>query len=504
MTTETLAGSEAVAEAVHRRAWRSSPYVAYGGVTLLVLVAALVATPLLGWPPAYPMDDAYITLHNAQVLHDGADENFVGTPAVAGATSLVHLALVASLLPLLGAASSYVVAWIGALLYALGIVHLCRALRLGPLSTAGIVALGMTAGLMAYQLLNGLETPYVLAAAAWLLALSLGRRNELALGAVSGLAVFVRPELGALVGPLLVYRAWRLYRDGDLRRLLPLIGAGVAAALPFLIWSLVALGSVLPSTVTAKRAWFADGSLPRDVKIEFFTDSAKLFLVDIGLLALAALLLVRSAIGRICLLFGGVFYLAYYLAFPGVLSHYGGRYQYVLVPLLLFGLASWLASRRRWQRATAAVLTVGALGYAVLQVPEHTRVLTATNGFTRNELEPVARWVQQNTPADARLMIHDAGYIAYATDRRLVDVVGLKTPSAVPFNERFTLPSGGGKRARALDGFARAERPDYLVVLDGWDRAFNISKGLRSRGWTLTRMYDEAYDVYQLTPPPGA
>src|SRR5690349_19048294 len=49
-------------------------------------------------PIAFPLDDAYITLHNAQVLWSGSDRNYPGVPALMGATSPVHLALVAGLM----------------------------------------------------------------------------------------------------------------------------------------------------------------------------------------------------------------------------------------------------------------------------------------------------------------------------------------------------------------------------------------------------------------------
>src|SRR5689334_12266347 len=68
----------------------------------------LVVTALacLGWllhslwmgTPVFPVDDAYITLHNAQALHQGYDLNFPGTPALVGSTSVLHTALVSALL----------------------------------------------------------------------------------------------------------------------------------------------------------------------------------------------------------------------------------------------------------------------------------------------------------------------------------------------------------------------------------------------------------------------
>ncbi|MGJ0238983.1 hypothetical protein ACQEPB_10745 [Novosphingobium fluoreni] len=58
--------------------------------------AACILTGWIGWIGTFPLDDAYITLHNARALLAGADTTYGGSPLV-GATSLVHLALLALL-----------------------------------------------------------------------------------------------------------------------------------------------------------------------------------------------------------------------------------------------------------------------------------------------------------------------------------------------------------------------------------------------------------------------
>ena len=78
------------------------PQVSQGGAdralcAAVILLAASLHRALLG-SPVFPVNDAYITLHNAQVLHWGHDPNYPGTPALAGATSAVHLALVVLLI----------------------------------------------------------------------------------------------------------------------------------------------------------------------------------------------------------------------------------------------------------------------------------------------------------------------------------------------------------------------------------------------------------------------
>ena len=58
---------------------------------IVVAVCACSATYAVTYgAPVFPYDDAYISLHSADVLYHGADERFVGTPALAGATSPVR------------------------------------------------------------------------------------------------------------------------------------------------------------------------------------------------------------------------------------------------------------------------------------------------------------------------------------------------------------------------------------------------------------------------------
>jgi hypothetical protein len=46
------------------------------------------------------------------------------------------------------------------------------------------------------------------------------------------------------------------------------------------------------------------------------------------------------------------------------------------------------------------------------------------------------------------------------------------------------------------------KRPQYLIVLKGWDFDFGITRALRSKGWQLTLLRNVAqgdgYDVYAI------
>ena len=115
----------------------------------------------------------------------------------------------------------------------------------------------------------------------------------------------------------------------------------------------------------------------------------------------------------------------------------------------------------------------------------------------------MATFVRAALPRDARVLVHDVGYIAFAGERSLVDIVGLKTPRAVALHRRFTWASCGPARAEAVHRLALATRPTHLVVLDTWDSIFRIADGLRARGWRVDPVRPtHRYLVFALTPPP--
>jgi hypothetical protein len=69
----------------------------------------------------------------------------------------------------------------------------------------------------------------------------------------------------------------------------------------------------------------------------------------------------------------------------------------------------------------------------------------------------IGRWVDQNVPANAVLAINDVGAIKYFSQRKIVDVTGLLTPTLIPY----------ARAGRKMD-FLKSAAPDYLIVYDSW------------------------------------
>lgn len=456
------------------------------GTCALVTIAIFAIVYSVNGGAAFPADDAFINLHNAQVLRLGRDENYEGVPALVGATSGVHLALLLAFEQLVypDTAALYVLSSLSGVAYVLGVFFMC--LNIGcPRLEAALIALGslVFAGTL-FQVLNGMDTGLAMAAVAWDIKLLTDKRRTFWLPALCGIMPFVRPELSFLSAASMLIVFWEKYAATGFK-----IAAAAVAALssvPFLLWYWIDTGSLMPNTVSAKMYFFAE-------RYADWSDKSFLMLLAVsqaGFLSFPLFLCLRfarpAAVGRMLALFVAVFLGAYFWRFPGGLQHNGGRYLYVLAPIVLFGVACGLSSAFRKQTLSMVAISILflPLGF-VLQLKDYR---THIVGFQEN-LADVVRWMNANLPDRPMVMVHDAGYVAYAGHAALVDLVGLKTPAAMDFHRRATYPSVGLQRSRAVAEIAETFQPQYLLVIQDWDEKFRFVEGLRGEGWTAREVY---------------
>lgn len=495
-------------------------------VLVCAMVVALAALQMRGLrAPVFPVDDAYITLHNAISLRQGGDTSYVGVPPLVGATSAVHVALVTALLsvcPDLWAL--WLAGWIGTLLYALGILRIGLVLEASAPECALLVVFGLLVGQTPHQLTNGLETSLAMAGVAWALAMTIAphAHARLTLPALLGVLPFLRPELLALsllLSAFVGVRAWHEERVAARAAMARFSAAVLLGAAPWALLYWHTTGVPFPNTVQAKRFFFAEGCAPTAIKLDVTLMMLRDFFASLGLASLGALLLGTTGLGRITLVFAGTLVGAYFVNLPGALGHYENRYVYILVPMLLFGITSGLRHPARWIRwGSVAALILGVAESAWSFAPRWQRHLD-TIRFTTNELAPLAEWSNANLPIDAKLLVHDAGYISWATKFRLFDIVGLKTPSSIPVHRDLTWKSCvdartgtdvgalaatvNRARATAVAEIARLNRPTHLVVLRRWEAIYATVSLLRAMGWSLEQVREGpfGYDVYQIRPP---
>lgn len=434
-----------------------------------LLYLALIAAPAVSWNGDFPLDDAYITMHNARALYAGADATY-GLSPLTGATSLVHLLLVAILglaLPLPWA--SFVVSLGGAAGYAVALDRL--AANLESWRRPALVSIGLAIGTVPNFLVNGLETSLAMAVVAWLLAL----RDDKRLSLLVGLSPFVRPELAILGVALLARQMLALDGRDRVRSLL----SAAAVAAPFAAWSLIETGHLLPGTMAAKVAFFRDNDVGFVARLAAPVMSlagyglAPLLLGLLGLRSGPSWVFLAAVLGTGIALIHGAF------------DWNEGRYLAPLLPVLLMGIAD--------SRRTVVIAFVAA--WAAIFLPGQLNKLVGTRAWYQVERNSLAAALGM-LPRGTVVLVHDAGLPAWAAPHlRLVDVVGLKTPTSVAAHEELT--RRGCQWGRALSRIAAQSRAEYVLVLQRpyWRC---VGDNLRDQGWRMQTVGSDDYQLFRI------
>jgi short-subunit dehydrogenase len=401
--------------------------------------------------------------------------------------------------------ASFVAGSMAVLLYGLGLSRLAFLNGGSSILAAVIAALGAFTGYAVLQLLNGLETGLAMAAVTWTLVFASEAKQGVAVPLCCGLLPFIRPELAALAAPLLLRQCWLRWQNGSRRTAAMLIlsdlGCAAIAAAPWLAWEWVSLGTVFPPTAVAKEAFFAEQGLPALDKAQMVAHG----FAQSGITPLIpALLLARRDQVIFCLwAFVLAVIVALYHSLPGGAGQSFSRYDFILLPPLIYGLVSSLRYRPR-------LLALAILAFSALMswagLPSSAVDFTERTEFMRTEPSDLAQWARDNLPPTAKILVHDAGYFAFATPFRLIDVVGLKTPESVAYHRQWTATSMGRDRPLAVDAIARRFAPSFAIILhDRWRYWQELESDLTREGWSLTAVRipprPEGYFVFKLLPP---
>jgi len=156
----------------------------------------------------------------------------------------------------------------------------------------------------------------------------------------------------------------------------------------------------------------------------------------------------------------------YTLRLPVNYQH--GRYLMPVIPVfVLYGLAGtvrWLrpaaseAMVRVLSQAFLAALAVLLLAFLVLGGQAYRDDM----GFVEGEMVATAHWLNENTPPEALIAVHDIGAVGYFLQRPLLDLAGLVTPQVIPFIADET---------RLLE-FMEQKGADYLVCFPDFSPAY--------------------------------
>ncbi|MCC6215395.1 MAG: hypothetical protein IT376_11040 [Polyangiaceae bacterium] len=486
-----------------RRLWaRARPLAPYaaavaaaGVLARLVLGSVLAKT---GGEPAAPLDDAYIHFQYARAFARLEPFEFTeGSAPVGGATSLLWPAVLA-IAWVAGLREDRIVwaAWtFGFLAHGLLALETHRLAR-GLVSrdaALGAAAMVLLFGGYVWFAASGMETLPL----AWLLVLGarlaadhherpLGPRGRACMVVVAWAAPLVRPE-GALATSLVVV-ALAATRGAPRARLAWAVGAAAGAGTtPLFTW----LGTGSIASTTARVKWLpfnpyydaaafeaavrANCALLFDTLLDGRVWSA-VFLpagaapAFIG--ALAALVF-AAARGRRRFRAAMALAVACGMFLPTTYDSFLWnrlRYLWPFFAGWAVGLAA-LADAigdltahfdRRLVRVRGLLAGLFAGAFASY-LPFSVRDVAESADAIRRQQVALGKWAKASLPADARIGVNDTGAVAYFSDRRTFDVVGLTTAGEAPY-----WLAGAGARFERYERLGRDRLPTHFIVYPHW------------------------------------
>lgn len=461
-------------------------------------------------PVTRPMfDDSYISLTFARNLAEHYKLSYDGISWSTGATSPLHVTVLAVLLKLgvepilasiavgvagtaLLAASAYLLGW--------AVFRDRLSAFLAGLAIAFTPYVAMDAG-------NGLETSLFMSFVALSFAGFLlwpSERGRLTTGLILALAVLTRPEGAFLLPALLVYR-WLDRAPGEplgrfLREAALLLGPGAVALSGQTLYALV-LNGTLTGTANAKMSFFQENRWPLQEKIQVAANLLGEFAGPVLPLVALALPVVRRREVLLFALFWVPVIVAYALLFPGGLAHYFFRYQHPSLPLLAVlagGGAALLLRYALTEQLVVKLLVVAAFVVALVPLEQQYERFRAdykqASMETYRDLEGMVLELNRIIQPNEVLATHDIGAVGFYGRFQVLDLVGLANRKVIEYNQKRRLPA-----------YIEGSSPDYLLVFPSWDLYFiyvfaeeHPERYQRVREFPGGRLRGESYVLYRL------
>lgn len=472
---------------------RAKPWLPWGVVCVVLgVVATRAILAATGGEPAVPLDDSYIHFQYAKSFASG--QPLVYTPGSAptpGATSLLWPLLLSPFHALgLGGLRliwvAWLFGWLSLSLLAFDTYQLALGLTSRPVAIAAGAMVPAFGGLV-WCAGSGMEVvPF-----AWLLVRAARLAAEHAEGseparrveliAVACAAQLMRPEgaiallcacAGLALRPRGASRAWALLPLGGLA-----LPALLNRALTGQSTSTTALAKWLPLNPyhQDERLWSAIGAniellfgtlFDGQIWSAIFIPAGGSWLAWLALPALVALAW-RDKRG-----FRGAFVLAVALgmlipaSFDCMLCN-RLRYLWPFAPGWFIALAALAEGAglvlARFTRHVGVALAAGLVGAFASELSRSIDDLAESSDAIRRQQTSLGRWARDALPADALIGVNDTGAIAYFSERRTFDVVGLTTKS-----EPRYWASGAGSRFEHYERLPRSALPTHFIVYPEW------------------------------------
>ncbi len=497
-----------VPEVVERVARRMLPYLLPVVISSALARFAIKEILAQGHQPGMPLDDSYIHFVYARRFAEGHPFTFgLGDGFSSGATSFLWPLVLSPfwLVGFRGLSLIYIVWLLGTLLHAAVAVETKRLAEkiAGRAAATGAAAMCLLFGAFAWFAWSGMETM----ALTWSMTRTARvaselaetapeertRRQALHLGAMGLVTTLVRPEGGVMavvaIGAILAFAPAGAKRGAKaiFTRLPALLPAAGIAWVPLL--NLAMVGHARSTTAMVKwavgnpyihgpRLWdFISGNvgmllkdllsggpytaifLPEHSHYVFLGGAVALPFaayrnrrvprgVFIALLALSTLVPCTF----ITILWNRVRYI-----WPYAPS------WFVLVACLGSELG-WVANKLFKESAFVPALVTGVYAGALAGKLTWSidDLANSSRAITEQQVK-LGIWAEENLPKDARIGLNDTGAIAYFSERRTFDVVGLTTEGEAPY-----WVAGAGSRYEHYEKMRRDALPTHFIVYPQW------------------------------------
>jgi hypothetical protein len=479
--------------------WRLEPWVVIAVAAFLAVLIYLIVSATI-FRVGFPLDDAWIHLTYARNLAEHGEWAFHLGERSAGSTSPLWTVLLAvgffiGLGPYIW---TYFLGCIVLTLLAVCAENFAR--KLVPSYKSQIPWSGLFfvfAWHLTWSAVSGMETlVHGLIILAVLGSLISGSRRYLALGVLTGLSVWVRPDGLTLLGPILFYalfseNSWYL-RGKAIWKLL--LGFG-ALFFPYLFFNLALSGNPLPNTFYAKQAEFQVYWLSKTL-MERVSDYLWPLLASpfIVLIPAALIWLIKSIRARNWGTVAGLIWFFGYIViyFTRLPAYQHGRYIIPALPIMylwgILGLLELVFVSKMNQRTVALWhMTIVVLTVAFTFIGARQNALDIF--WIESEMVTTAKWVEQNISPDARLAVHDIGALGFYVKNPLIDMAGLITPDVVDFI----------RDEERLADYLDKQSVDYLIAFPGLYPQLTFQReSLFEAGLGFdTLQFDENMQVYR-------
>ena len=321
------------------------------------------------------------------------------------------------------------------------------------------------------------------------------KMNAIGFAVTLGLTFWTRPDALAFIAAIAIDYFFRVYLKSrspkentevnlfekkDLYKIAGIFGFIMAA---YFIMNFIISGSLLPNTYGAKIAYYSAEFRSRAdfLKVEvweYFTESAYI-LIFIPFVFGVIKLFSDSFRFRYnplipALLFIAFLIFMYWYKLP--YAHRFGRYMMPIFPfyilLSVYGgreFFKWLAKYlgdTKLVNGLNIILLAGSIIYCATGYNEIKKVYQEQSRHIYIRQVTAAKWLKENTPEGSVIATHDVGAIAYYSERKVVDVVGLINPEFISKLNK-----------KEFVGFVleqmKAQNVSYMAFLKEWFQVVN-------------------------------